>query len=490
MRRAFLLLLMYFLVGPAPSVIAEDAAVRLLRGTVTSQRDGLHLPRLAALRQLRDPSLRPLFYQIVEHEQWQVQAHAVLGLAEINENRRVDPWLVTQVQPNAQEVIVSAALELDLIGDTEREQLLSQSDLAPMARLLLFAEPLRERGTHDGLQAKIGGLKDHEDDRVRVFARLLLAQTGDAEPFDAFFAQLQEQDASFQTRNLFRIIQIIHEYRLTAMAMWLDEQVHESGWPRELMQDAIIALLRVDQDRGAARWSEFLGESSSYAHRVRAAMLLLAAAPDIPPGLIEELDGDELLIKRLVGAARALAGRDDPSEAIVDLFRHGHRPSMEWVMNITADLPDPHAQAIYRAVIHDLDDPPIDEGVYSRYAMRAVAKMVEHNPGFVRDRLLAAERDSTAREAILLGLLESHDPRIGEMVQEIEFEGFRREDFLALLLYARHTSSLTPRQINLLSRVTSDRGRISGTHRVQSAWLQIKHSDRIEPTLTRIFADR
>ena len=85
---------------PTPGDFFE-ASVRHVRRAVIAQRDGSHLPRLFALRQLGDPTLKPLLYQLAHHEEWQVQVHAVLGLAEIDEPNRIDPWLVTQTDPRA-----------------------------------------------------------------------------------------------------------------------------------------------------------------------------------------------------------------------------------------------------------------------------------------------------------------------------------------------------------------------------------------------------
>ena len=79
----------------------SDAALRQLQDATTYQRSGQHLLNLAALRNLRDADLRPLFLQFAQHPEWTVQVHAVLGLAELSEEGVVDPWLVQQVAPSA-----------------------------------------------------------------------------------------------------------------------------------------------------------------------------------------------------------------------------------------------------------------------------------------------------------------------------------------------------------------------------------------------------
>ncbi len=63
---------------------AADASIAQLRRALVSRSDGRHLALLHSLRQLRDPSLRALFVELMGHRQWQVQVHAFLALAEID----------------------------------------------------------------------------------------------------------------------------------------------------------------------------------------------------------------------------------------------------------------------------------------------------------------------------------------------------------------------------------------------------------------------
>ena len=62
-----------------------ETATRHLMQSVESQPDGTHLARLSSLRLLRDPAMKDLFYKLLQHEDWLVQVHALLGLAEIED---------------------------------------------------------------------------------------------------------------------------------------------------------------------------------------------------------------------------------------------------------------------------------------------------------------------------------------------------------------------------------------------------------------------
>ena len=101
----------------------SDAALRQLQDATTYQRSGQHLLNLAALRNLRDADLRPLFLQFAQHPEWTVQVHAVLGLAELSDEGVVDPWLVQQVAPSAREHLIAQALDDGLLKKEQMEEI-------------------------------------------------------------------------------------------------------------------------------------------------------------------------------------------------------------------------------------------------------------------------------------------------------------------------------------------------------------------------------
>jgi HEAT repeat protein len=124
-----------------------ETSVASLRKAVTAVSDGSNLPLLLALRQLHDPDLKPLFLQLAQSStDWQAQVHAVLALAEIDERNRVDAWLVTQVDPQAQEMIVANALDAKLIGSDQfadsgvEIQLHGPTDAVPSRSWLVISE--------------------------------------------------------------------------------------------------------------------------------------------------------------------------------------------------------------------------------------------------------------------------------------------------------------------------------------------------------------
>ena len=119
------------------------AALRKLKTATQQQRNGEHLANLSALRSLHDPALKPFFYNLVQHNNWSIQVHAVLGLAELSEDGRIDPWLVQQVSPLAREQLVIKSLSESLLSLDGIKSLLDWSLLEPAQHfylLLIFTQ--------------------------------------------------------------------------------------------------------------------------------------------------------------------------------------------------------------------------------------------------------------------------------------------------------------------------------------------------------------
>ena len=50
-----------------------EAAIRQFQNSTNEQRDGKHLLNIAALRNLRDVDLRPLFFNFTQHPDWSIR---------------------------------------------------------------------------------------------------------------------------------------------------------------------------------------------------------------------------------------------------------------------------------------------------------------------------------------------------------------------------------------------------------------------------------
>jgi hypothetical protein len=479
--------------GPRPED-HFDAAVRQLRGAVTSQRDGTHLLRLLALRQLRDPALRPLLAPLTRSAEWQMQVHAVLGLAEMEAEPRLDPLLTAQLGELAQEAVVANAIDLELLDAVTMRALLARDELHPMPRLMLIGEMmLAGEAPPADLLPRIA---ESLDARQAGLALLLLAQRGDA----GALSELRERIASLleaeRTPHVLWLLEAARQYRATAALPWVVALMDDGRTPDDVRYWSIYTAVVLDPPTGLARVRVALGDAAAYRDRVRFGLLLLSTEPPLPESAFDLIGGDEDLIRRMAAAGRARAQGAGAAPAIEALIDTGHRGSAEWAMRTLRELDPADAAAICAHVIVDVepslrtppaqtDDRP-DRAERVARAIDATARLAEIDPERAAQLLEKAPDDGAMQEAILLGLFETPSPAAGRAAEKVRRIGSGRADTLALLLVARHAARLEADDLDRLGRAAAGGGRVSEGLQAQAAWLYLRHAGRTDAALTAI----
>ncbi|UCD76375.1 MAG: hypothetical protein JSV91_05505 [Phycisphaerales bacterium] len=464
-----------------------DASIRHLRRAVIQQRDGSHLRLLLSLRQLRDPTLQPLFHQLAQHAEWQVQVHAILGLAEIDEDQRLDPWLVTRAAPAAQEQVIPSALDMDLIGPEEMTELLAWEDLPPLARVMLIGE-LLSLGEEPDLEElnRLAGSADP----VKGMASCFLAQCGDHAAFSSYRRELSEGLKRIRQPRLLWIFDVIRQYRLTALLSWVRQVIEDPDSDEDVGYWGLFTILKLDPERGVPLWTRFLGDAPTHRKSVRFALLLMQAGPDVPSSAYDRLHADDELLERMIRAGKAVSSGEDATQPLIDLLEMGHFRSADWVLSTAPDLPVDQAARIYLHVIEtaEADRPLQSERI--TMAKLAAARLFEIDRGTLLERLASAEDDSLTQQAILLGLFETRSAAAGEAAAKLRRIGAGRADSLTLLLIAKHAETLSEADSRQLGVIAAGGGRVSDVLQVQAAWLYLKLTNQLDSALSRILADR
>lgn len=462
-----------------------DAATRHLIQATQSQRDGSHLTRLSALRELRDPAMQPLFYELLQHDEWQVQVHALLGLAEIDSTQGLDPWLTTQVDPLAREQIIPYALDMDLLSIANMKKLLEWDRLESNQRVLLSAELL-----HNGEPIDIEQMRTLADDNnldIASIAALLLAELGDKSALSAIDVRLKQASSSERTQVLQQIFDAIRLYDLQSPAKWLDDTLQEVD-DESLQYWGTFTLLEIDPVQGEKHWRRNLGEMPTYRQQVRAALQLLEAGLPMSEDAREQLgaDDDELL-GRLGDAATAVAKNDGVPIAMNALVDTNHPRSIEWAMRHVDMLPMEQAREVHLHLLDKLDAPKrTTPPLMTHQAIRAMSKLIEIDSATATRRLMAADDDSMTQVAMLLGSMQSPTPELLESARTIRRIGASRPDSLTLLLIARDDSPLTEQDMTQLGRIAAGGGMIDEMRETQAAWLYLKHRDELDNALLDI----
>ncbi len=474
------------LIGPVPvqADVAQEAAEALLARAIHPQRDGSHLSKLFALRQLGDPSQRPLYEGLLEHPEWQVQVHAVLGLAEIAPDRRVDPELVLGTALPAHDAIVASAIDLDLIGSEEMESLLASDELSPAARMMIYAERTLHGSPPD--VERLVRFTDHERLQVAALAAVLLKQRGRDDALAALEARLNEETAVRRDQMRLWLLESIRQYRLDRLLDWTQGIGWDDQQRRELIDAAVWTSLHLDTAASLDLWQHRIGRIDSRARQVKYILMLLASGEDIPANLADELPGNGELLTLLVAMVRAVATGTDRTAPMLRLIEIGHVRTNEWVLTAARDLPAPEAERVLVHLVASMERPGGMRPDRISLAIEGASRLFQLSPDRIDWMIDDAQDSEDLLYVLLLSLLDTQDPRAGEIARRIARPGFTRTDSLTLLLVAKHAEELNEAQRRQLGRIVAGGGRVSEMVRVQSAWLYLKHHDRIEATLARI----
>ncbi len=305
-----------------------DAAVKEIRAAARYSPDGTHHALLIALRELHDPALKPFFQSLVQGEHWSIQIDGILGLAELDPNKQVDPFLLSQLKgENDRSTAIAAAIGLDLVGPDQATAMLAWDDLPARDRVVLAAE-LVHRGGKPALDG-ITKLLDHRNDEVAGLAAFVVATVNnDPTPVETYRNRLATLSAKDRIAVFAALANAIGRFKLTGATSFLAETLKDPALPIEARTIGLAALLPLDPDAGYAAWKAAVESDSAQSSRVRLALLLLATDAKLPKGAALPLrkSSSELdpLLGRLADAIDAMASGGDASAAFRALVQTKH----------------------------------------------------------------------------------------------------------------------------------------------------------------------
>jgi hypothetical protein len=475
-----------------------DEAVRELERAVTTQPDLRHLDMLRALRSLRDPALKPFFSQLTTSPDPSIQIHAILGLAEISELCKVDPWLVSRLGGERERTAaIREAIALDLLASDGIGQMLAWDDLQDAPRLLLLSELHRLGEPVDA--AILERLASHADDAIALLAGGLLMEVSGADRSAEFDSRLAALTPAARADVTLRFLQDAARLRLKSLAPWIRSLLDAGTLDALSDLAAVAALLQLDASSAFDLLQARVAAGLDHTMRVRYALLLLESTQTAaaPAELFEALRDGDALLDRIAALGGALSRGEDAAPAMVALIEADHWLSSARVLEIARTAADETRSLVFSTVIGRVGDGSAPPGIAAdRGALAAVASalLAEDVPAELAGFLEGAPDDSRAQEAILIGLLNSPpaaDERLAEALRGIRRIGSGRADSLALILVARDAASgaLAAEDMVRLGRVATGGGRVAEPHMIQAAWLYVRHFGKTDLAVARLFAD-
>ncbi len=471
--------------GPVDPV---QAASRQVRDAVIVRSDGGHHLLLKSLRQLRDPTLRPLFQTLTQADHWTLQLDGVLGLAEL-ERGAVDPFLIEQIRdPRDRSAAIRAALALELVGSDEAAEMLGWKALSPEDAVSLLATRARLGGTVDS--AMLEELRSNEDAEVSAVASLLLAELrSDFALLEPIRERLARLAPDRRRSTAVSVAQVAERQRAEVASGLLAEWALSEDSDRSTRLACLAAMLAIDPDAGLEVWSTIFARETTVSGRLRAALLLLTAEVTVPPPMISMLRGEGEVLEALADAAESINSGEGQLEALRRVIDGGHRLSIAWAMTALLHQPPEVAGPLYESLVRELVEDRLDAPLLP-VAIEATTRLVEVAP----DRLAvllaeAGSRSETLLEALLVGVLASEDRDAAASVARPTLgSASRRCDSLALLAVARTDGELSSEELARLGIAAAGGGRLDPALQIQAAWIFLRRSGRLDSAIAAAFA--
>jgi hypothetical protein len=463
------------------------AALRKLKTATQYQRNGEHRANLSALRSLHDPALKPFFYNLVQHNTWSIQVHAVLGLAELSDDGLVDPWLVQQVSPLAREQLIIKSLRDNLLSLEGMKSLLEWSLLEPDPTLLLVAD-MHSLGV-DPNPKTIDQLVNNSDLCIATIASLL---SENEKTISDVMNRFRRGTSREKRIALAHSLQIIQQYDLPAATQWLVTLLESPTFKlsERDVQHTLTTLLKHDPKVGMKHWRNVLPSEPSKLEQVRFVLMLMDA----------EIQLDESIAQRLhigsedgISYALYLAGVESPenlldgdayTKLLLDLANRGHSHSAEWAFNQVKKIPSEYAESFYTSLAMLPENEHSADARRRDLAVMAFQELIKLNPEQSLGLLRSVQDDSRQQELMLLAMLQQQCNELLEKeVTTIRRIGVGRPDVMALLLAARGTEPLSESDQRLLGLIAASGAAIGSPLETQAAWLYLRRMGMTEQAL-------
>jgi hypothetical protein len=456
---------------------AESAAWLLKKSTLIHQ-SGLHNILLRSLRQMNDPSLKPLFSALVQNQKRHptLRIHGILGLGEIESPSQIDLALIADTKDvYTQAQLVSAGMESKLLSVDQAKQLVGWPGIDISVKVIAASWLVGEKSLPDGPLLDEALASDKLP--VKALASLLKLQKGDAKAM----ATLQELDATADAnRDEIRalLLQTAIRYKLDAVAPWAMKIASEPATPQPLMFLALRCSLMFKAPQASSIWSQRYESSTSPADRIRLAILALDLADRVEQPKLELLTRDSQPVIQQIGAVALLrhAGQNADQQTL-QLIDHNNILASQWAVQDAVEQPIEKSKPILVGLIRSAEAPnkdPRGKAQRLEHVVMAAQELAEKAPdakAIFAD--LLKDAPALTQEAMLMGLIRSKVKQADQLVVGHAWPSDVGQS-LSLLLRLKHGGQPTPEEMQQLQLMVRGGAGLQDPLRIQAAWIYLK----------------
>jgi len=454
-----------------------DSSVRAMKSAITPSRDGSNHKILLALRQLQDPSLAPLFMDLLDSKQPLLRIDALLAVSELNSGRGLElAPILTRFNQRERLIGISALIDLDLLELDQARAILDLQELSDVEKLMLVGHIISLK--KDDEQAdRIRPLIADQDATTRAIASLLLAEIGETEPLKKELKAFNELDTQTKVLVGTAIIDFSDWHPNKEGLPFLSQATADKDFVRSLRLAAADAALACDCAEGVEIWKTAIENAAAAGDRSRLATA--AFERGLRTSDWESTRDGRLLNERLADAGEAFGQGVELLPHARNLLDVKHPLSLQAVLGLADHCTPETAEAIWMTVLTQaLQDPRMQPS-----AGRIVSRMANSSSPELQGMLrrIANSDQKILAQFALIGLMNSTND--SAKTDAILFADNQNTTIQSISLVIRALSDevMNDKQMKELQTVASGGGRVDASIRAIAAWAWLKrtgNSDR------------
>lgn len=456
-----------------------ETVLRTLKEGMLSANEGQQHATVVALRQLRDPSMKPLLEALVSSDRWAMRVDGVLGLAELAPNGKVDLAMLERLPGERdRDAAISAVLSLKLAESSQLKQMLTWIDLPSSQRVLIAGELRRLGESPDAaLLARLAGSKTPE---VAAFASAILLdmKSPDAATLSAAArAQIAALPTASRSAAVAQVAEACAADGLAAAGPFVAELLRLPELAEEARMRGLGSLLTFSPSDAYPLLATAITADPSQGSLLRHAAVLLASGARAPADVWTRFANGDALLQDVVDAGKALAAGDDKAAyaKLVGLERRVIlRAALDGARRIGEGAERAFALECLALVLKPGPTPP----QLSETLLMALFRLAEIAPGELRAPLATDGLDEPTREAFLMALSNAGSREAAEVARTAKGKTSRLGEGQIAVLTARNAASLTPQELDELMLVAGGAVKVALPVRQQAAWLWLKHAKK------------
>jgi hypothetical protein len=467
---------------------AYDAAVMLLRASLTVDRRNNFNNLLRSLRHLKDPKLKPLFKDLTFSDNRLMRTHAILGLAEIDPSGKIDLQLLSEIKdPAMQAELVGAAMDTELLDVSTAKQLLAWPGLDGDAKVVLAAHLVEKRQYDDAKLIKT--LAEGGSPSRKGLCGLMLLQLNDPAGLDLLDAIDKSTDRNRDDVRAF-LLQTMYRFKFDRAASWAARIAVEPGANENLTLSALRSAMRFGDKASSKLWTQRFNSTGDSADKMRYALSALNLAPWAEPALFDVLIANEDATLRQIGSTgKAVAQQRGIVDEVAKLLKVGHPIANAWALGYASHHADADvANGILTAIIKSYGD-PADRNRAQRLdeIISAVQLLCEKDPktasATIRPIIASPQTEKPYLQALLIGLIRASKGDPHEILAGLPALPDYNANGLRLLLLAKHGVPLSAQQLSDLGLLVRGGGAMPDPIRIQAGWAYLKQTKRVDEAL-------